>query len=69
MLNLRKCEFARSSLKFLRHATGICADPEKNQTILEIQAPTGIRTRVEKISQHSKPVREVRTEPCNSHNH
>ena len=70
MLNLRKCKSARSSLKFLGHiidATGICADPEKNPAIVEIQAPTGIRTRVEKISRHSKSVREVRTEPCRTH--
>ena len=45
MLNLSKCEFARSSLKFLGHiidATGICADPDKNSAIVEMLAPTGI---------------------------
>ena len=44
-LNLSKCEFARSSLKFLGHiidATGIRADPEKTSAIVEMQAPTGI---------------------------
>ena len=44
-LNPKKCEFSKSSLKFLRHVIdkdGISADPEKVRAITELPPPTNI---------------------------
>ena len=44
-LNLEKCEFGWSRLKFLGHLIdqeGIRADPEKVSVILQMEAPTNI---------------------------
>ena len=42
-LNQSKCEFSRSTIKFLGHVInekGICADPEKTKAIANFAAPT-----------------------------
>ena len=44
-LNPKKCEFSKSSLKFLRHVideNGISAEPEKVCAITELPPPTNI---------------------------